>query len=74
MKLKIYNLLKPLGTTTQQNYLSFYPSELIYFALFTMRHPVPARKESNVPKLKCKAKELQPKWSIIWPQFRFFQS
>ena len=40
MKLKIYNLLKPLGTITQQNYWSFYPSELIYFALFTMRHPV----------------------------------
>ena len=40
MKLKIYNLLKPLGTITQQNYWSFYPSELIYFAFFTMRHPV----------------------------------
>ena len=40
MKLKIYNLLKPLGTITQQNYWSFYPSDLIYFAFFTMRHPV----------------------------------
>ena len=40
MKLKIYNLLKPLGTITQQNYWSFYPSELIYFAFFTMRHTV----------------------------------
>ena len=40
MKLKIYNLLKPLGTIIQQNYWSFYPSELIYFAFFTMRHPV----------------------------------
>ena len=27
MKLKIYYLLKPLGTITQQNYWSFYPSE-----------------------------------------------
>ena len=43
MKLKIYNLLKPLGTITQQNYWSFYPSELIYFAFFTMRHPVHLR-------------------------------
>ena len=40
MKLKFPNLLKPLGTIFQQNYWSFYPSELIYFALFTMRHPV----------------------------------
>ena len=40
MKLKIYNLLKPLGTIIQQNYWSFYTSELIYFAFFTMRHPV----------------------------------
>ena len=39
-KLKIYNLLKPLGTITQQNYWSFYSSELIYFAFFTLRHPV----------------------------------
>ena len=40
MKLKIYYLLKPLGTITQQNYWFFYPSELIHFAIFTMRHPV----------------------------------
>ena len=40
MKLKIYNLLKPLCTIIQQNFLSFYPSELIYFAFFNMRHPV----------------------------------
>ena len=40
MKLKIYDLLKPLGTITQQNYWSFYPSDLIYFIFFTMRHPV----------------------------------
>ena len=41
MKIKIYNLLKPLGTIIQQNYWSFYPpSELIYFIFFTMRHPV----------------------------------
>ena len=39
-KLKYPNLLKPLGTIIQQNYWCFYPSELIYFALFTMRHPV----------------------------------
>jgi hypothetical protein len=39
-KLKIYNLLKPLDTIIQQNYWSFYPSELIYFAFFTMRQPV----------------------------------
>ena len=33
---------KPLETTRHhnQNYWSFHPSELIYFALFTMRHPV----------------------------------
>ena len=42
MKLKFPNLLKPLGTIFQQNYWSFYPSELIYFVLFTMRHPVNA--------------------------------
>ena len=40
MKLKCPHLLKPLGTIIQQNYWFFYPSELIYFALFTMRHPV----------------------------------
>ena len=40
MKLKIYNLLKPLGTIIQQNCWSFCPSELIYFAFFSMRHPV----------------------------------
>ena len=40
MKHKFPNLLKPLGTIIQQNYWPFYPSELIYFALFTMRHPV----------------------------------
>ena len=40
MTLKIYKLLKPLRTIIQQNYWSFYPSELIYFAFFTMRHPV----------------------------------
>ena len=40
MKLKFPNLLKQLGTMIQQNYWCFYPSELIYFALFTMRHPV----------------------------------
>ena len=40
MKLKIYNLLKPLGTITQLNYWYIYPSELIYSALITMRHPV----------------------------------
>jgi hypothetical protein len=40
MKLKIYDLLKPIGTITQQNYWSFDPSELIYFAFFTMRDPV----------------------------------
>ena len=42
MKLKFPDLLKPLGNIIQQNYWSFYPSELIYFALFTMRHPVRA--------------------------------
>ena len=36
MKLKIPNLLKQLGTMIQQNYWCFYPSELIYFALFSM--------------------------------------
>ena len=36
MKLKIYYLLKPLGTITQQNYWFFYPSELIHFAIFTI--------------------------------------
>ena len=41
MKFKIYNLLKPLCTITQQSYWYFYPSELIYFIFFTMRHPVP---------------------------------
>ena len=40
MKLKFPNLLKPLGNIIQQNDWSSYPSELIYFALFTMRHPV----------------------------------
>ena len=40
VKLKFPNLLKPVGTIIQQNYWSLYPSELIYFALFTMRHPV----------------------------------
>ena len=40
MKLKIYDLLKTLGTISQQKYWSFYPSELIYFIFFTMRHPV----------------------------------
>ena len=40
MKHKFPNLLKPLGTIIQQNYWSFYPSDLIYFAIFTMRHPV----------------------------------
>ena len=34
------HLLKPLGTINQKNYWSFYPSELIYFALFNVRHPV----------------------------------
>ena len=29
-----------LGTIIQQNYWSFYPSELIYLIFFTMRHPV----------------------------------
>ena len=32
--------LHTLGTITQQNYWSFDHSELIYFAFFTMRHPV----------------------------------
>ena len=40
MKLKILNLLKPLGTIIKQNYWSFSPSELIYFIFFNMRHPV----------------------------------
>jgi hypothetical protein len=40
VKLKFSNLLEPLGTIIQQNYGTFYPSELIYFAFFTMRHPV----------------------------------
>ena len=40
MKHKFPNLLKPLSTINQQNYWSFYPSELIYFTLFNMRHPV----------------------------------
>ena len=40
IKLKFPNILKPLRTMIQQNYWSFYPSELIYFAFFTMRHPV----------------------------------
>ena len=40
MKLKFPNLLKPLGTKILQYNWSFYPSELIYFTLFTMRHPV----------------------------------
>ena len=38
-ELKIFYFLKPLGTITWQNYWFFYPSELIYFAIFTMRHP-----------------------------------
>ena len=52
MKLKFPDLLKPLGNIIQQNYLSFYPSELIYFALFTMRHPVIVH--FNIQKLKNK--------------------
>ena len=40
MKFKNYNLLKPLCTITQQSYWYFYPSELIYFIFFTLRHPV----------------------------------
>ena len=40
MKLKFPNPLKPLDTIIQQNYWSFYPSQMIYFALFNMRHPV----------------------------------
>ena len=40
MKHKCTNLLKPLGTINQWNYWFFYPLELIYFALFNMRHPV----------------------------------
>ena len=40
MKLKIYDLLKPLGTITQQNYWSFYLSEPFQKARFNMRHPV----------------------------------
>ena len=40
MKLKYPNFLNPLGIIIKQNYGSFYPSELIYLALFTMRHPV----------------------------------
>ena len=40
VKLKFPNLLKLLGTIIQQNYWSFYLSELIYFAIFTIRHPV----------------------------------
>ena len=40
VKLKFPNLLKPPGPIIQQNCWSLYPSELIYFALFTMRHPV----------------------------------
>ena len=39
VKLRFPNLLKSLGKVIQQNHWSFYPSELIYFALFTMRHP-----------------------------------
>ena len=67
MKLKIYNLLKPLGTITQQNYWSFFSSELIYFAFFTMRHPVdiqwpPTKHWNNLnnhsqSKLKCNFKK-----------------
>ena len=40
LKLKCPHLLKPVGTIIQQNYWFFYPSELIYFIFFTMRHPV----------------------------------
>ena len=40
MKHKCTNLPKPIGTINQWNYWFFYPSELIYFALFNMRHPV----------------------------------
>ena len=40
MKHKFFYLLKPLGTIIQKNYWSSYPSELIYFIYFTMRHPV----------------------------------
>ena len=47
MKLKIYYLLKPLGTITQQNCWFFYLSELIYFAIFTMRHPVAVSSQTN---------------------------
>ena len=38
MKLKIYNLLKSLGTIIQQNYWSFYNSEPFTLACFNMRH------------------------------------
>ena len=40
IKLKFPKLLNPLGIKIQKNYESFYPSELIYFAYFNMRHPV----------------------------------
>ena len=39
-KSKCPHLLKPLGTTMQQNYWSFFISEPIQKACFNMRHPV----------------------------------
>ena len=47
MKHKFFYLLKPLGTIIQKNYWSSYPSELIYFIYFTMRHPVLGKKRDN---------------------------
>ena len=40
IKLKFPNLLNSLRIIIQYYYESFYPSELIYFAYFNMRHPV----------------------------------
>ena len=69
MKLKFPNFLKPLGTIFQ-NYWSFYPSELIYFALFTMRHPVydgfiQAMKAGKLAILA----QIQPKFQFLFHKY-----
>ena len=61
-KHKIYYLLKPLGTINQYNYWSFYPSELIYFALFVMRHLVESICKLSL--IKCLKADIKKFWSL----------
>ena len=44
MKVRCLNLLKPLGTLIQENYWSFYPSELFRILRFNMRHHVSSKR------------------------------